>query len=227
MKYILAINTSPRKGWNTAALVRTAAQGVQVQGARAEVIDLYTLGQFTGCISCFACKKEPNRGRCVCQDALSPVLEKIRAADGLILGTANYLCSATAGFHALYERLVFQSLTYQKENMCCNDHLIPVLLIFTSNTGETVYTLDTPEGRMLRRYQNTLSVYVGPTDTFVYGDTLQVQDYSSYQWDIFDPDEKQKSTKRSFQSRRKSFFSLVSNWSAIVAWSNNVARIDN
>lgn len=50
-------------------------------------------------------------------------------ADGLIIGSPNYLSEMTASFRALYERLIFQNLTYNVENPCCNAHLIPVLFI--------------------------------------------------------------------------------------------------
>ena len=111
MKHIIAINASPRAGWNTAILVCEAARGAEEAGAEAEVIDLYKLDKFTGCISCFACKLQQSWGRCACKDGLTPVLDKIRHADGLILGTPNYLGEATAGFRALFERLIFQSLS--------------------------------------------------------------------------------------------------------------------
>ena len=133
MKHIIAINASPRLGWNTATLVEEAARGAREQGAEVEVIDLYRLDKFTGCISCFACKLAPNEGKCVYKDALAPVLEKIRTADGLILGTPNYLGDATAGFRALYERLYFQHMTYNREQMFVTDEKIPVFFIMTSN----------------------------------------------------------------------------------------------
>ena len=57
----------------------------------------------------------------------------ITEADGLIICSPNYLGEMTASFRALYERLVFQSLTYNRETPCCNQNPIPVLLIMTSN----------------------------------------------------------------------------------------------
>ena len=51
MKKIVAINCSPRSAWNTATLVREAAKGTQTQGAEVEIIDLYKLEKFTGCVS--------------------------------------------------------------------------------------------------------------------------------------------------------------------------------
>ena len=142
MKKIVAINASPRTGWNTAELVREAARGAESEGAPVEVIDLYRLDKFTGCISCFGCKLLPHEGKCVYKDGLAPVLESIRQADGLILGTPNYLGDVSAGFRALYERLIFQYITYQKERFNCNDRQIPALFIMTSNAPEELYTQD-------------------------------------------------------------------------------------
>ena len=139
MKKIVAINCSPRSGWNTASLVREAAKGAQSRGAEVTVIDLYKLEKFTGCVSCFGCKLEANLGRCVCKDGLAPVLEQIRHADGLIIGTPNYLGDVSAGFRALYERLIFQSLTYRKEVRSYNENLIPVLMVMTTNAPEFTY----------------------------------------------------------------------------------------
>ena len=107
MKKIVAINCSPRSTWNTATLVREAAKGAEAQGAEVTVIDLYKLEKFTGCVSCFGCKLPEHLGKCICKDGLAPVLEEIRNADGLIIGSPNYLGDVTAGFRALFERLIF------------------------------------------------------------------------------------------------------------------------
>jgi len=56
VKKIIAINASPRTAWNTATLVREAAKGAETEGADVNVIDLYKLEKFSGCISCFGCK---------------------------------------------------------------------------------------------------------------------------------------------------------------------------
>ena len=136
MKKIVAINCSPRTVWNTATLVQEAAKGAEAQGAEVTVIDLYKLERFTGCISCFGCKLPDNLGKCICKDGLAPVLEAIRNTDGLIIGSPNYLGDVTAGFRALYERLIFQALTYKTEVRSYNKKQIPVLMIMTSNASE-------------------------------------------------------------------------------------------
>lgn len=91
----------------------------------------------------------------------------------------------------MYERLVFQYLTYNKEVPCCNEHKIPVLLITTSNCGEEVYSAVGYEA-LMESYKNTLSTFVGPTEVFICGNTLQVKDYSKYNWTMFDSEAKKK-----------------------------------
>lgn len=207
MKYIVAINASPRKNWNTAQLVEAAAKGAQEAGANAEIIHLYELEPFHGCISCFGCKLPKTFGRCVSKDGLTTALDKIREADGLILGSPNYLGELTAGFRALYERLVFQSLTYNKERPNCNEHMIPVLLITTSNCDESIYDR-LGYTAMLESYKQRLERFVGPTKIMIYGNTLQVDDYSKYDWTIFDPVEKKARHEEVFPIKLKEAYEL-------------------
>lgn len=207
MGKIIAVNCSPRRTWNTATLVKEAAEGAKSKGAEVEIIDLYKLEKFTGCISCFGCKREPNIGKCICRDGLAPVLDAIREADGLILGTPNYLGDASAGFRALYERLIFQSLTYKKEPKSYNDRKIPVLLIMTSNAPAGAYEM-LGYRKMLNGYKQTLDAFVGETETFVSGNTLQVNDYSVYNWTMFDPKEKQQRREDVFPEECKKVFEL-------------------
>lgn len=102
MRKIVAINGSPRSGWNTDILVREAPAGAASAGAGIEIIDLYKLEKFTGCVSCFGCKTEENLGKCIYRDGLADVMGKIRTADGLILGNPVYL----GGYHCRVARAV-------------------------------------------------------------------------------------------------------------------------
>ena len=202
---IVAINASPRTGWNTSTLVQEAAKGAQAQGAEIQLFDLYKLDKFTGCISCFACKLSPNEGKCVCKDGLAPVLEAIRNADALIIGTPNYLGDVSAGFRALYERLIFQSLTYKKSPQSYNDRKIPVLLIMTSNADEAFY-LPIGYKKMLKGYQQTLDTFVGNTKLMIVGNTKQVKDYSRFGWTMFDTQAKDERHEKVFPRECKKAF---------------------
>jgi len=203
-KRLVAVNAGPRMGWNTETLISEAVKGAASQGAAVQRFDLFRLERYTGCISCFGCKKEKFKGHCICRDGLTPVLDAIREADGLIIGSPNYLGELTASFRALYERLIFQNLTYNLETPCCNERPIPVLLIMTSNAPDTAYL------PMLKNYQQTLSRFVGPTELFVSGNTLQLNDYSKtdWQWTMFDADAKQKRHEEVFPEECKRAFDL-------------------
>ena len=177
-KKIIAVNAGPRKGWNTDTLITEAARGVEDAGAAVE--------------------------KFVCRDGLTPVLDAIRKSDGLIIGSPNYLGEMTASFRALYERLVFQNLTYNMEHPCCSARQIPVLLIMTSNAPDNMYQ------ELLRNYQQTLSRFVGPAEIFVSGDTLQLKDYSrtDWQWTMFDADAKYKRHETVFPQECKKIYEI-------------------
>ena len=187
-KRIVAVNAGPRTGWNTDTLISRASEGAESAGAAVERFDLYRLERYTGCVSCFGCKKEKFRGHCAVRDGLTPVLDAIRESDGLIVGSPNYLGELTASFRALYERLVFQSLTYNLETPCCRERPVPVLLIMTSNAPDTAYSA------LLDNYRRTLSRFVGPAEVLVSGNTLQLRDYgkTDWPWTMFDPEAKRK-----------------------------------
>lgn len=203
-KRIIAVNAGPRKGWNTDTLITEASRGAADAGAEIIRFDLFKLERYTGCISCFGCKKEKNKGRCICKDGLTPVLDAIRESDGLIIGSPNYLSNVTASFRALYERLIFQNLTYNRENPCCNAHPVPVLLIMTSNAPDNMYT------DLMNSYQQTLSSFVGPCDVLVSGETLQLKDYdkTDWPWTLFDPEARQKRHEEVFPLECKKAYEL-------------------
>ena len=204
MRKIIAVNAGPRKGWNTDTLITEASKGAESAGAVIERFDLFKLERYTGCISCFGCKKERHKGHCVCRDGLTPVLDAIREADGLIIGSPNYLGNLTASFRALYERLIFQYLTYSSEHPCCNIHPIPVLLIMTSNAPDTMYK------GLIESYQQTMGAFVGPTQALISGDTLQLKDYNKtdWPWSYFDPEAKKERHERVFPEEMKKAFEM-------------------
>ena len=203
-KRIVVVNAGPRKGWNTDILQTEATKGAEDAGAKIMSFDLFKLEKYTGCISCFGCKKDQFKGHCVCRDGLTQVLEAIRESDGLIIGSPNYLSNATASFRALYERLIFQNLTYNKENPCCKEKDVPVLFIMTSNAPDTAYT------ELVNSYKQTFSTFVGPCDVLVSGETLQINDYSKldWEWSMFDPEQKKQRRDTIFPLERKKAFEM-------------------
>ncbi len=203
-KKIVVVNAGPRKGWNTDTILTEASKGAESVGAEIVRFDLFSLDRYTGCISCVGCRKEKFKGHCICKDGLTQVLDAIREADGLIIGSPNYLSNLTASFRALYERLIFQNLTYNREKPCCNNHLIPVLLVMTSNAPDSMYK------DLIGSYQQTLNSFVGPTEVLISGDTLQLKDYgkTDWPWSMFDPQAKQKRHDTIFPEECKKAFEM-------------------
>ena len=204
MKKIVVVNASPRLNYNTNTLLNNAEKGVKEEGGIVQKFDLYKLEKFTGCISCFSCKTNKNKGHCVVKDGLTEVLDAIRESDGLIIGSPNYLSEMTAGFRALYERLIFQNFTYNVENFCCNENHIPVLFIMTSNAIETTYV------KLVEEYKNMFEKFIGPTKTFISGNTLQLNDYShlDWEWTKFNIEEKIKRHKEIFPKECEEVYNL-------------------
>ncbi len=200
-KKIIAVNAGPRKGWNTDTLVDEAIKGAKSEGAEVKKYDLFKLDKYTGCISCFACKKEQFKGHCIMNDGLTEVLDDIRQADGLIMGSPNYLSEMTASFRALYERLIFQNLTYNADVPSCNENPIPVLLIMTSNAEDTAYL------PLLKNYQSALNAFVGPTEIFACGNTLQLEDYSKTDWPwYFNEEQKHERHEKVFPKEKQEVY---------------------
>ncbi len=203
-KKIVVVNAGPRKGWNTDILLTEAANGAESVGAEIIRFDLFKLERYTGCISCFGCKREKFKGHCVCRDGLTPVLDAIRQSDGLIIGSPNYLSNCTASFRALYERLIFQNLTYNLETPCCKEKDIPVCFIMTSNAPDTMYS------ELVNSYKQTFNAFVGPCEVLVSGETLQLDDYSKldWEWSMFNPEQKKNRRETIFPKERKKAFDM-------------------
>lgn len=179
-----------------------------MKGVEVEYIYLYRLEKYTGCVSCFSCKRKATFGKYILKDGLYDVLEKIRNADGLVIGSPNYLGDVTASFRALYERLIFQSLTYNLEKPCCNEHMIPVLFILTSNSDDSSYEANGYYSDIIPKYKNTFETYVGPTIVLICGNTLQVNDYSLYDWTMMDGKGKKEHHDKTFNSCLKKAYKM-------------------
>jgi multimeric flavodoxin WrbA len=104
---VLCIVGSPRKDGNTNALVGHAAGVLKEKGIDVEVLHVsdYRIAPCTGCRGCF---KGPDK-KCVIQDDLEPVYNKMKEADGLIVGSPTYFGSATPDIMALLDRAGYVS----------------------------------------------------------------------------------------------------------------------
>lgn len=80
-------------------------------------------------------------------------------------------------------------------------------MITTSNCSEEMYD-NVGYTSMLEDYKTTLTEYVGPTELLICGNTLQVHDYSRYDWTMFDPDAKRHYHEETFGKYLQNAFSM-------------------
>lgn len=75
----------------------------------------------------------------------------------------------------------------------------------TSNAPDTSYTY------LIENYKNTLERFIGPTKTFVSGNTLQLKDYNAtdWKWTMFNPEEKIERHEKVFPEERKKVYNLA------------------
>jgi len=180
---VIGINGSPRKRKNSAIMLEHAINGARSAGADTEIIHLADL-QYSGCQSCFLCKKYDSRwfGKCAVQDDLTPVLEKILSADAVIFSMPVYFGNVPGMVLNLFERLWFPALLYRKDGALAYKKRVKVGLIYTMNApDEQLYH------QLIADHRSRFQWFLGETQTLCATDTLQFSDYSLYASEMFDP----------------------------------------
>jgi multimeric flavodoxin WrbA len=98
---VIALVGSPHRGkGSTAKLMRIVLEGAELEGARTETI--YLPGDTVlPCLGCDTCHK---KGRCPQKDSFPEIQHKVQEADGLVLGSPNYIFSVSAQMKAFMDR---------------------------------------------------------------------------------------------------------------------------
>jgi multimeric flavodoxin WrbA len=100
---VIAFNGSARKEGNTAHLLSTVLQELEAEGIKTEIYSL--AGKpIQGCIACYKCFENKNKRCAVEKDIINECIEKMTAADGILLGSPTYFADVSASMKALIER---------------------------------------------------------------------------------------------------------------------------
>lgn len=101
-KKVLILSGSPRKGGNSDILCNQFMQGVKEGGNEAEKI---FLGDKTinYCIACETCR---GTGKCVHEDDVAEILEKMIAADVIVMASPVYFYTLNAQIKTVIDRTV-------------------------------------------------------------------------------------------------------------------------
>ncbi len=189
---IMAFNGSPRKKWNTAALLEKALEGAASQGAETELIHLYDL-DYKGCISCFACKTIGGKsyGRCAVKDDLTAVFRRVEEADAIILGSPIYFGDVSGEMKSFLERLVFPYYTYTDPPQTLFPKKIKAGFIYAMGVTEEMMQ-QMGYAQNFDRQKMFLTRLYGYSEYMCSFDAYQFDDYSKVLATRFDPGKKKK-----------------------------------
>ena len=207
MKKIVIIDGGPRRSMNTAQLLQKFAEGAESVGKDIEVktVRLYNL-DYKGCMSCMACKLKGKASNiCKFKDALTPVLEEIANADGLVLGSPIYFGEVTGVMRAFLERLSFPWLSYNDYSLTAPKRM-PVVLIETMNG-----TPDRNNSNHFSTMEWCLTTALGEPERIIGYNTCQVAKYDNYELGSFSEEAKhtwrnahwEEDLKKAFDAGRK------------------------
>ena len=102
---VIILSGSPHKDGTTMRALTEVKNSLEEEGIEVELIPVGHL-EVRGCKGCFACSKLK---RCVIDDVVNEIAEKLQAADGLVIGSPVYYASPNGGFLALLDRLFYSS----------------------------------------------------------------------------------------------------------------------
>ena len=111
---ILGISGSRRKKSNTRSLVKEVLEGASSLGAETELVNLGEL-EISPCRGCEACAKNM---RCVFDDDLNDLVDRILSADGVVVGSPTYFYNVSADIKCLIDRLYSLEAFHPDDRSC-------------------------------------------------------------------------------------------------------------
>ena len=102
-KRVLILSGSPRKGGNSDLLCDEFLRGAQESGNQAEKVFLRSK-KVAPCNACYYCKS--SGGKCAISDDMTEILNKMQAADVIVMASPVYFYSIDAQMKAVIDRSV-------------------------------------------------------------------------------------------------------------------------
>ncbi len=100
---VIAFNGSARKDGNTAILIRTVLDELEKEDIETEMVQLAGR-KIQGCIACFKCFKNKDQRCSGRKDIANECIEKMKEAEGIILGSPTYFADVSPELKALIDR---------------------------------------------------------------------------------------------------------------------------
>ena len=102
---VLMLNGSPRANGNTALALREIASVLEKEGVETEIVQVGHLA-VRGCVACLSCRKT---GKCVVDDIVNELAEKLKEDDGMVVASPVYYAAANSTLTAVLDRLFYSS----------------------------------------------------------------------------------------------------------------------
>ena len=106
---VLLINGSPHTAGCTYTALNEVEKILNAEGIETEILQVGSKN-IRGCIACNQCSR---LGRCVVDDIVNEAADKLKEADGLVIGTPVYYASANGTLISFLDRL-FYSTSFDK-----------------------------------------------------------------------------------------------------------------
>ena len=103
---VIILNGSPKANGNTATALREVEQVLNQQGIQTEYLHVGHQ-HIHGCIACNRCWET---GKCAFDDVVNSISEKMKDADGLLVGSPVYFATPNGTLLALLDRLFYSNL---------------------------------------------------------------------------------------------------------------------
>lgn len=100
---VVAFDGSPRRDGNTAILIRTVLAVLDGHGIATDVVQVGGK-PIRGCIACYQCFENKDRRCAVDKDMLNDCVDRMIAANGIILGSPTYFACMSPETKALIDR---------------------------------------------------------------------------------------------------------------------------
>ncbi|GHT53973.1 FMN reductase [Bacteroidia bacterium] len=103
---VIALNGSPHKSGNTAYALGVVGKALQAEGIEFEIVEIGG-NRIHGCIACGKCGERED-GKCaITNDIVNEVLPKMKAADGIIIGSPVYYSGIAGTMKCFLDRTFY------------------------------------------------------------------------------------------------------------------------
>lgn len=104
---VIAINGSPNSEGNTYQSLKLVSEVLQSHGIEVEIIHVGNK-PIRGCLSCGKCFEYQNE-KCITDDGVNEIIQKVKKADGLLLGSPVHFSGIGGTMKSFLDRLFYVS----------------------------------------------------------------------------------------------------------------------